>query len=156
MRIMLEIAPHYLWFSGDGYNWNPDLDPIFYRCFNNLRPREHMFYLRSLLQTDNPLIAIGSDHACHSREEKMINRFGGLPSTQEMVATILTLAEELSLSEEQIAKLLTYNAADFLFIPVSGEKRLYQLEEKIDDKVYCHGRVVNPWAGSKLLFPAPL
>ena len=34
MQIAIELCPQYLWFDSDRTNWNPNLDPVFYHCFN--------------------------------------------------------------------------------------------------------------------------
>ncbi|MFA6382965.1 MAG: dihydroorotase family protein [Parcubacteria group bacterium] len=153
MQIVLELCPHYLWFDADRTNWNPNIDPVFYKCFNNLRPSKHRLFLISLLALDNPLIIISSDNANHTKEEKLLQMLGGLPSNQEMVAVICTLAHQLGLSDEQVANLLSFNASRFLEIPVSNELVEYELEERVDDIQYNNEIVLNPWNGSKLLFP---
>ena len=153
MQIAMELVAHYLWFDKDGTNWNPNIDPIFYHCFNNLRDKEHRVFLVNLLMLNNPLIFIGSDTACHTKYEKQKIRLGGIPSNQEMVAVIITLASQLKLSNKQVARLLSWNAGKFFNIPVSRNLVEYKLERRIDDLQYNNGRVVNPWNGSKLLFP---
>jgi dihydroorotase len=156
LKIAMEIMPHYLWFDNEGTNWQTNLDPIFYHCFNKLRGSEDQKLLCGLLKLNNPLIWIASDSACHTQEEKINKRFGGIPSNQEMVPVVLTLAIQLGLSEKRVAELLSWNAASFLDIPVSRATRQYRLEEKIDELTYNNGIVVNPWNGSKLIFPYPV
>ena len=155
-RIAMELVAHYLWFNKDGTNWNPNIDPIFYHCFNNLRGKEHRIFLVNLLTLNNPLIFIGSDTACHTKYEKLAKQLGGIPSNQEMVAVIVTLASQLGLSDEQVARLLSWNAGEFLNIPVSRNLVEYKLEKRIDALQYNNGIVVNPWNGSKLLFPVKI
>jgi len=53
--IVIELCPQYLWFDADGTNWNPSLDPVFYKCFNNLRSGEDREFLVSLLLTNNQI-----------------------------------------------------------------------------------------------------
>ncbi len=153
MNIALELCPHYLWFDADETNWNPTIDPVFYKCFNNLRPRRHRRYLIKLLTLNNPLIFVSSDNAPHTENEKLTQKLGGLPSNQELVAVICTLARKIGLSDEQVGKLLALNASRFLEIPISDELIEYELVEKVDDIKYNNGIVLNPWNGSKLLFP---
>jgi allantoinase len=154
--VALEMCPHYLWFDAEGTNWNPDLDPVFYHCFNNLRPKENRNFLVSLLAEDNDLIFIGSDNAPHTEEEKLGKKMGGLPSNQEMVPVILTLAKSLGISNQRVIELLLLNASRFLDIPARGEMNLCRAEKRIDSLKYNGGRVVNPWNGSELWFPAPI
>lgn len=152
MQVAMELCPHYLFFDSDGTNWNPELDPVFYHCYNNLRGSEHREYLVSLLATNNPLIIIGSDDAQHTQEEKLRNGPGGLPGNQEMVPAIVTLAVQLGLSEKRVAQLLSFNASDFFKIPVPRELVSYKWEKRVNNLLYNNGKVVNPWNGSELFF----
>ncbi len=157
-RVVIELTPHHLWFSSDGMNWNPDLDPVFYHCYNQLRPRIHPVWLgERILASDNKLVIIGSDNAPHTRKEKLEKGYGGIPSNQEMVPVILTLAKRLGLSESRVTDLLCLNASRVLRIPLPKKFRYrkYLLEEWIDDLEYNNGIVENPFRGSKLLFPVP-
>jgi dihydroorotase-like cyclic amidohydrolase len=153
MQIIIELCPHYLWFDADGANWNPNLDPVFYKCFNNLRSSEDREFLISLLLSDNLLIIIGSDNAPHTTWEKIEKKFGGLPSNQEMVAVICTLAKQYSISDQRVAELLSWNAGEIFGIKTSKKLKLYHLIERIDALTYNNGDVTNPWNGSRLLFP---
>lgn len=153
MQIAMELCPQYLWFDSDKTNWRPDLDPIFYHCYNNLRTKMNREFLANLLAIRNPLIMIGSDNAVHMPQEKLEKKLGGLPTNQEMVSVPCTLAKRLNLSDLQIANLLSFNASRFLGIPVPYELVEYELEEKVDDITYNNGLIINPWNGSKLLFP---
>lgn len=153
INIALELCPHYLWFDADGTNWNPNIDSVFYKCFNNLRSYRHHWFLIELLLLKNPLIIISSDNAPHTKEEKLKQKLGGLPSNQEMVAVICTLAHYLHLPDKQIANLLSFNVSRFLGIPVSQELITYEFEERVDTIKYNNGIVLNPWNGSRLLFP---
>lgn len=156
LKVALEICPHYLWFDDERTNWNHELDPIFYHCHNKLRSLSDRHYLTSLIRGNNPLVFVSSDNAPHTKEEKLVKKFGGLPTNQEMVAVTITVATKMGLSEKQIGNLICYNAANFLNIPVSENKEEYRLVEKIDNVAYNHGKVVNPWNGSRLIFPVPI
>jgi dihydroorotase-like cyclic amidohydrolase len=154
--VAMELCPHYLWFDSDGTNWNPELDPVFYHCYNNLRSKENREFLVSLLAEDNPYIFIGSDNAPHTEEEKIGKKMGGLPSNQEMVPVILTLAKRFGISNQRVIGLLLLNASHFLKIPDAGKMIEYRLERRVDSLKYNDGKVVNPWNGSELLFPVPV
>lgn len=156
LKIAIEICPHYLWFDDERTNWNHELDPIFYHCYNKLRSLSDRHYLTSLIRDDNPLVFVGSDNAPHTKEEKLVKKLGGLPTNQEMVAVTVTVATKIGLSEKQIGNLLCQSAANFLGIPVSEEKKEYYLEEKTDEIEYNHGKIVNPWNGSRFIFPVPI
>lgn len=154
INVAVELMPHYLWLDSNGTNWNT-FDSKFYDCFNRLRNRYHREFLVGLLSLNLSWIWVASDSACHTRKEKLAGA-AGIPSNQEMVAVVLTLAEELNLSSIQVANLLIYNAANFLGIEVSKKLVEYKLEWKIDNLRYNNGNVVNPWNGSRLFFPSKL
>ena len=156
IQVALELCPHYLWFNADGKNWNPELDPVFYHCYNNLRPKNHREYLVELLADEKNFIIIGSDNAPHTKEEKLEKKFGGLPSNQEMVAVVLTLAQQMGILNQRIINLLCLNAAKFFQIPICGKLKPYKLEKRVVDAEYNSDIVVNPWRGSELYFPVPV
>lgn len=159
MRIAIELTPHHLWFSenGKGMRFSRQLDSVFYHCLNKLRSEEDRKHLVDLLALPSPLIFIGSDSACHTREEKLEKGLAGIPSNQEMVAVIITLAVKMGLSEERIAQLVSYNASKFLGIPVHEGFRGYLVEEGIVDNLqYNNGKVTNPWMGQNLCFVMPV
>jgi dihydroorotase-like cyclic amidohydrolase len=156
IQVALELCPHHLWFDADGTNWNPDLDPVFYHCYNNLRQKNHREYLAEILADGKNFIIISSDNAPHMKEEKLEKKFGGLPSNQEMVAVVLTLAHQMGISNQQVIRLLCLNAANFFRIPIRGELRPYRLEKRFVDATYNNGVVVNPWLGAELYFPVPV
>lgn len=155
MHVALELCPHYLWFDSDGTNWNSALDPVFYHCYNKLRPLQNRLFLSGLLAS-NQLVIIGSDNAPHTREEKLEKKMGGLPSNQELVPVILTLARKLRISNQQVVRLLYLNAAQFFGISVASELLPYKLEKRVVEATYNNGKIVNPWAGSELYFPVPI
>lgn len=158
MWVALEICPHYLWFDSDGTNWNQSLDPVFYKCFNSLRPKENRKFLVNLLRMENPLIFIGSDNAPHTWKEKLKKKIGGLPSNQEMVPVLLTLAKRFGwdVNSERIYNLLFGNASRFFKIGAIGKLHRYNLEKRVCDSLYNNGVVENPWKGSELYYPVPV
>lgn len=151
LKIAIELSPHHLWFDKDGTNWNPHLDAAFYKCFNKLRNASDREFLVKLLGLKNQLIIIGSDHAPHTREEKLRGA-GGIPNLLEMVPVIITLAIKKEIPEKMVAKLLSFNAANFFKIPVSRDLTKYHLSKKRNNSVY-HSNIVNPWEGTELYFP---
>lgn len=155
LRIAIEICPQYLWFDSNMTNWIPEIDPVFYHCYNNLRPRENRNYLqKDLITKENPLVFISSDSAPHLETEKMANKkLGGIPSHQELVPLAITLVKQKVISEKQMANLISFNPSKFFNIPVPEELVEYEIEEKVDNLQYNHGKVLNPWNGSKLWFP---
>lgn len=153
IKVAMEFMPQYLWFDAEGTNWNSEFNQVFYHCFNNLRASEDREFLIKLLASDNRNILIASDSACHTKEEKLEKGFGGIPSNQEMVPVIITLAKKLNLPDERVAQLLSFNASDFLGIPISRELMTIHVWQKIDNLKYNHGMVVNPWQKTRLFFP---
>jgi dihydroorotase-like cyclic amidohydrolase len=153
MNIAIELCPQYLWFDNESTNWNENLHSIFYHCFNNLRGSEHRKFLIGLLASNNELVLIDSDTACHAREEKLRDQPGGIPSNQELVPVIITLAIEHKISEARVAQLLSFNHSKFFNIPVPNELVEYKWEFKEDRLLYNNGKVENPWNGSRLYFP---
>lgn len=151
--VVIELCPQYLWFDNEGTNWNLNLNPIFYYCFNNLRGSEHRKFLIELLTSDNQSILIDSDSACHTREEKLQSKPGGIPSNQELVPTIITLAIKHGIAEARVAQLLSFNHSKFFNIPAPKELVEYEWELKEDHLLYNKGKVENPWNGSRLYFP---
>lgn len=156
MNVIMELGPHYLWFDADCTNWNPNFDPVAYKCFNNLRPKEHRLFLTGLLPDPRNKIIIASDHAPHTWEEKLARKLGGMPSIKETTALICTLAKKIGIPDERVCQLLSWTAGETYNISTSRKTKLYRLEERIDNLTYNNGKIINPWNGSKLLFPIPM
>lgn len=155
-NVFIEVTPQHLWFDSDGANWNPDLDPVFYHCYNKLRSGENREFLHWLIRSENiDFIYIGSDSAPHTIQEKLEKKFGGIPSNQEMVAVICTLALQYGISDERVMNLLAFNASRFLGIGIPFTHGLYRLEKRRVTATYNNGIVENPWTGSELYFPEP-
>jgi len=150
MLVALEICPQYLWFDSSGTHWNPALDPNFYLCLNRLRGPEDREYLISLLNSDNDLIIISSDHAPHTEAEKL-NGVSGFPSLIERVAVIITLAIERGIFQERVAKLLTFNAIDFFGLDVPKTLKRCRIKKQKAEIVYGP-EVTSPW-GDDLYYP---
>ncbi len=161
MLIAIEICPHYLMFSGDGNNWNLKLHPVYYWCFNNLRPRKNLDYLRMLISTsfDNHLIFIGSDNAPHTRTEKIISVqkgkwIGGLPSNRHLLPTMITLAKLYCWPHKHLARLVSWNAAKHYGINIPMGLVRCNIEYRKDIGTYNNGIIENPWSHLKLWYPA--
>lgn len=147
---VIELCVNYLWFDADGTNWNPDLDPKFYDCLNRLRSKEDREFLLSLLLTNNRLIVVSSDHAPHTREEKLKGA-NGIPSIMEVIPVMITLAIRHNISDWRLAELLSWNVGNFLNIPTSSDLIEYEVEERVHDLQYGPN-IVNPWNGSIMWF----
>lgn len=161
LKMAIEICPHYLMFSSDKVNWNSELHPVFYWCFNNLRPSFNLNYLRALAATarNNNLVFIGSDNAPHTRDEKLESVkkgkwIGGLPSNRHLLPTVITLAKLYVWSHEHLARLISWNAADHYGIEVPRELRRQEIEFRRDTGNYNNGIVENPWSHLKMWYPA--
>jgi dihydroorotase len=154
LLIAMEICPQYLWFDNERTNWRSGLAESFYLCLNRLRSPADREYLVSLLKQSNNLIMIASDHAPHLRAEKLKeNPPSGFPSLHERVPVAVTLALRNGISEEQVARLISFNEADFLGMTIDCEMQSVELIEKKDDFVYNNGAVENPWLGIEFFFP---
>ncbi|MFH1183159.1 MAG: dihydroorotase family protein [Candidatus Moraniibacteriota bacterium] len=152
-NLFMGVTPHHLWFDNEGTNWNPNLDPVFYYCFNGLRGPEERKYLVGLLADEEiENIIIESDSACHTTEEKLRNKLGGFPSNQEMVPLMITLAKKHGISEKRVADLICFNPARLFKIDVSRKMFRYLIEKRVDRLQYNNGIVTNPWADSEQLY----
>jgi len=155
MNIAVEITPQHAMFTIDGLNWNPALKAVFYHCLNNLRTRQERDFLRwclvNLLKIGVPIMW-ASDNAPHTEEEKLAGA-AGIPSDQEWLPVLITLAIEIGIPSEVLSRLLSFNAADHYHIEIPREIGTYRIKQRIDRLEYNHGRVINPWLGSRLWFP---
>jgi dihydroorotase-like cyclic amidohydrolase len=156
MDVAVELTPHHLYF--DEGSWRKSGDYSIFKCDPPLRSADNRDYLQQQLFESNIPIVIGSDNACHRYvEDKNVDdprkAANGIPGNQEMVAVICTLAKRLGIPDEQVCRLLSWNAADFFSLNVSRKMNEYQLEKKTDEIQYNNGIVKNPWNGEKLLFP---
>ncbi|MDD4901670.1 MAG: dihydroorotase family protein [Patescibacteria group bacterium] len=154
LRIALEICAQYLWFDDQGANWRPGLSPNYYQCLNRLRGPDQREKLVGLLSQDSNLIIVSSDHAPHTKLEKLAKDFpSGIVSLHERVPVAVTFAKRLNISEAQVARLISFNEADFLGLTIDRELVPVEIVEREDDFVYNNGAVENPWLGSKMFFP---
>lgn len=151
LEAVIELAPHYLWFDSEGTNWRKDLSPAFYDCFNRLRTKSDREFLIELAWSNNPLIVVHSDSACHTYEEKIAGA-GGLPTNQQLIPTVVTLGVQNNVSETRLQELLCFNAADFYRLDISRKTAPRTFTLQPDDRVYNQKQVVSPWKGSELYF----
>lgn len=153
MKIAIELCIQYLFFDKDKYNWRDDLHENFYMCLNRLRERrDRLYFINALLKSNNPLVIISSDNACHTEQEKIAGA-NGIPSNQELVPGIVTLAIQNGISEERVAELISFNASEHFGVPVSRELVDYSWRQVLNNNVYNNGIVINPWAGLLMYFP---
>lgn len=156
MRLIIELAMHYLWFSRDGINMNPCLPTAVYKCFNGLRSSEHMEYLRQLPIKRPKQVVFSSDDARHTRREKWLpwnQAPGGFAANQHLVPAVVTLGFEQGWPEELLWRMLSYNASQFLGISVPDDLVAVEFELRPDDTIYNGGNVFNPWGGLNMLLP---
>lgn len=152
INVVPEITPHHLWFSSDGDNWNKDIDPVFYHCYNPIREQKERDYLRLHLKYDLHVPTImGCDHAAHRTEDKLKGA-AGIPSIMHAVPVAVTLAKKLNISEFRLADFLSFNASNILKIPAQRKLVSHRIKMKIDDRVYNNGIVTSPWHG-EFYFP---
>lgn len=149
LDIMIELSPHHLWFCSD----EVDVTNGRWKCFPPIKSWADRMALREFLRENknNPLVCIGSDTAPHPIEKKIgANPPGGLATLQHIIPVILSLREELELDENDIANLITNNAANHLGVEIPVGSSTWELGWITDNRVYNNGKVINPFQGEIL------
>ncbi|MBO7446016.1 MAG: dihydroorotase [Bacteroidales bacterium] len=109
-KITAETCPHYLLFDDTDY----DRLGFAIKCNPAIKTADDRQALREALC--NGLIdTIGSDHAPHLREEKFTDNYftakSGFPSIQHTLPIMMRVAEETSLTMEQLVQRMCHNPA---------------------------------------------
>lgn len=149
LGIMIEFTVHHAFFCSE----QVDVSNGKYKCFPPIKTCSDRSWIQMFIQdnADNPLVYIGSDTAPHPIDKKMgKNPPGGLATLQHIVPVMLTLMEDLELTENCIANLTSRNASRFLGIPYTTDTGIWSLEQYKDDRVYNNGKVLNPFEGELL------
>jgi len=150
LTIMMEFTPHHLFFCSD----QVDILDGKYKCFPPIKSCIDRKWIQYFLRdyADNPLVSIGSDTAPHLKTAKeQENPPGGLATLQHIIPVMLTLQEELGLSEFDIGNLTSNNIARFLGLPESKDVVKWELVQYYDDKEYNKGAIINPFEGELLI-----
>ncbi|MCF0175392.1 MAG: amidohydrolase family protein [Bacteroidales bacterium] len=107
--IASETSPNYLWFSDEDY----DSLGSALKCNPAVKTAGDRQALRNAF-ADGTLDIIGTDHAPHLPEEKAkpyLNCPSGLPSIQQSLPVLLTLASECDIPLERVAAVFSANPA---------------------------------------------
>ena len=118
-EITAETSVNYLWFCDEDY----DRLGSRVKCNPAIKAATDRAALRNALK-DGVIDTIGSDHAPHLKEEKArpyLTCPSGMPSIQQEVAVLLTVADEEQISLTRIASVLSEKISDMLGIVGRGK-----------------------------------
>jgi dihydroorotase len=113
-----ECTPNYLWFSETDY----DSMGGFIKCNPSIKKPLDRKALRAAL-ADGTIDTIGSDHAPHLQEEKLrpyLSCPSGVPSIEQSLAVMLTVAYKEGIPMERVASLMSENTASLFGIRDRG------------------------------------
>ncbi|MBI1888333.1 MAG: dihydroorotase family protein [Candidatus Spechtbacteria bacterium] len=121
--VYAEVCPHHLWLSNERMS-APGPSKNFYKMNPPLRSYEQMQKLRQYV-FDGLVDTVGSDHAPHTREEKMQKNYDDIPSGVPGVETTLPLifqfVHEGKMSIDRFIRLTSANAADIFGLRHKGK-----------------------------------
>ena len=109
-EIVAETSCNYLWFSNEDYDRLGSMA----KCNPSVKGVDDRKALREALAS-GAIDTIGSDHAPHLQQEKSApycKAPSGLPSIQQSLPVLLTIAHEEGISLSRIAAVFSENAAD--------------------------------------------
>ena len=118
-EITAETSANYLWFCDEDY----DRLGSRVKCNPAIKTTTDRAALRNALK-DGVIDTIGSDHAPHLKEEKArpyLSCPSGMPSIQQEVAVLLTVADEEQIPLTRIASVLSEKISDMLGIVGRGK-----------------------------------
>lgn len=118
-NITAETSANYLWFCDEDY----DRLGSRVKCNPAIKTATDRAALRNALK-DGVIDTIGSDHAPHLKEEKArpyLSCPSGMPSIQQEVAVLLTVADEEQIPLTRIASVLSEKISDMLGIVGRGK-----------------------------------
>lgn len=118
-EITAETSANYLWFCDEDY----DRLGSRVKCNPSIKTATDRAALRNALK-DGVIDTIGSDHAPHLKEEKArpyLSCPSGMPSIQQEVAVLLTVADEEQIPLTRIASVLSEKISDMLGIVGRGK-----------------------------------
>ena len=131
-EIKAETSCNYLWFSNEGYETMGSR----LKCNPSIKTAEDRKALREAL-VNGIIDTIGSDHAPHLLSEKegpYTKVPSGLPSIQQSLPVLLTIAAEENIPLTRIAEVFSENAADLYGLKCGKIKRNYAADLVIFDK----------------------
>ena len=130
--IIAETSCNYLWFSNEDY----DRMGSRLKCNPSVKSASDREALRAALAAGN-IDTIGSDHAPHLLSEKegsYVNAPSGLPSIQQSLPVLLTIAAQEEIPLTRIAAVFSENASDLYGLKTGKIKSGYAADLVIFDK----------------------
>jgi dihydroorotase len=123
-RVYIEVCPHHLWMD-DGMLFGAGPSKNFYKMNPPLREkRRHVEKLRQYV-CEGLVDTIGSDHAPHTREEKMRERYDDIPSGVPGIETTLPLIFQFvrdgKMSITRFVEITSANAAKIFGLEHKGK-----------------------------------
>lgn len=109
-KIIAETSPNYLWFSNEDYNRLGSR----VKCNPSIKTAEDRAALRKGL-TEGIIDTIGTDHAPHlltEKDAKYKQAPSGLPTIQQSLPVLLTIAHQENIPLTRIASVFSEKAAD--------------------------------------------
>lgn len=131
-EIIAETSCNYLWFSNEDYKRLGSR----VKCNPAVKTSDDRTALRSAI-AEGLIDIIGSDHAPHLSEEKdasYIKAPSGLPSIQQSLSVLLTIADQEGIPLTRIASVFSENAADLYDLKRGKIKPGYSADIVIFDK----------------------
>lgn len=121
--VYAEVCPHHLWLS-DEQLLGEGPSKYFYKVNPPLRSKKQMEKLRQYV-CEGLVDTIGSDHAPHTREEKMNKNYGdipsGVPGVETMLPLIFQFVAEGKMSVRRFIELTSANTADIFGLEHKGK-----------------------------------
>lgn len=150
IKVFAETTPHHLFLSSDDYAKHG----TFVQMNPPLRTKEDQEALWKAIN-DGTLDTIGTDHAPHTKEEKL-QPYGKAPSGIPGVDTYLTLllnaVNEKKLTLQKLSELTRYNVMKIFNLPENDDVVLVDLtfEKELEEKDIKTKCGFSPYVGRKL------
>lgn len=150
VKVFAETTPHHLFLSIDDYSKHG----TFIQMNPPLRTKEDQVALWQAIN-DGTLDTIGTDHAPHTKEEKM-QPYGkapsGIPGIDTYLALLLNAVNEGKLTLQKLTELTRYNPMKIFNLPENNDVVLVDLnfEKELEIKDIKTKCGFSPYVGRKL------